>query len=252
MQQNPETWRRRRVPACRSSHPVRERALRGALPAAIPAAVLGALLLLVLLAPSAVAHTGDPSFRSEVKHVRPEVPGLAIEVLNYDDRLLLTNRTGRTVLVRGYEGEPYVRIRAAGIVEVNKRAPTFYLNEDRYAQVNVPSQASERASPLWETVGKNGRYEWHDHRIHWMSKDRPPKVKDEDKPAKILDWSVPIVVGSKPARIAGALRWEPADSGIPPAALIALGGLAAASLLLFLVSRRLRTRNLEQRGSAAW
>ena len=45
----------------------------------------------------------------------------------------------------------------------------------------MPADADEKATPRWEVVGSNGRYEWHDHRIHWMSKDTPPQVKDEDK-----------------------------------------------------------------------
>jgi hypothetical protein len=212
-------------------------------------AVLGAM---ALTPASAFAHAGNPNFRSNIKAVRPAVPGLSIEVLNYDDRLLLVNRSGKTVLVRGYDGEPYVRVQSEGTVEVNKRAPTYYLNEDRYAKVNVPPQASDKAPPQWEVVSKDGRYEWHDHRIHWMSKSLPPQVKDKSKPTRIFDWKVPIVVGSTPTRITGTLKWEPENSGVPPLALIGLGGLAVGSVLLFVVSRRVRTRNLEAKESDAW
>jgi hypothetical protein len=215
-------------------------------------ACLAVMIATLTGASPALAHEGNPSFRSEVNRVRPAVPGLSIEVLNYDDRLLLTNRTGKTVLVRGYDDEPYLRIRGDGTVQVNELSPTFYLNEDRFAQVEVPPQADEKAPPRWEVVGKGGRYEWHDHRIHWMSKGIPPQVKDEDKAAKLFDWGVPIEAGARPVRVTGTLSWEPTDSGVPPAALIALGGLATASLFLFALSRRVRTRKLAQRGSGAW
>jgi hypothetical protein len=211
--------------------------------------VIGAM---ALTPTPALAHAGNPNYRSTISAVRPAVPGLGIEVLNYDDRLLLTNRSGKTVLVRGYDGEPYVRVQSEGAVEVNKRAPTYYLNEDRYAKVNVPPQASDKAPPQWQVVAKNGRYEWHDHRIHWMAKSVPPQVKDKDEETRIFDWRVPLVVGAKPARITGTLTWEPEDSGVPPAALIGLGGLAAVSLLLFVVSRRIRTRNVEAKKDSAW
>jgi hypothetical protein len=215
--------------------------------------LVGTFLSVLLLVPAgAFAHAGNPSFRSEVKQVRPSIPGLSVEVQNYDDRLVLVNATGKTVLVRGYDGEPYVRILGDKTVEVNKRSPSYYLNEDRFAQVKVPAEANERAAPAWDVVGKSGRYEWHDHRIHWMSKDTPPQVEDKSKPARIFDWRVPLVVGAQRASVTGTLSWEPEDSGVPTAALIALGGLAAVSLLLFALSRRLRTRKLEERRSDAW
>ena len=114
--------------------------------------------------------------------MQPAVPGLQVQVLNYDDRLLLINRTGKTVLVRGYEREPYARLRADGTVEVNRRSPSYYLNEERYGGTPVPDSASPKAPPQWSEVSKTGRFETHDHRIHWMSKGTtPPQVKDEDK-----------------------------------------------------------------------
>jgi hypothetical protein len=206
----------------------------------------------LLVAVQAWAHSGNPNYRSEIRALVPAVPGIDVEVLNYDDRLLLTNKSSRTVLVRGYEKEPYIRIDGDGTVQVNKHSPSFYLNEDRFAQVEVPAEANEKAAPQWQTVSKTGRYEWHDHRIHWMSKETPPQVKDKDKPTKISDWRVPIQVGDQKANLTGALRWEPSDSSIPPAAFIALGGVALASLLLISTSRRMRRGKRPAKRGEAW
>jgi hypothetical protein len=200
----------------------------------------------------AYAHEGNPNYRSEIRALVPAVPGIDIEVLNYDDRLLLTNRSGKQVLVTGYEGEPYIRIRPDGLVQVNKRSPSFYLNEDRFAQVEVPDEATKNASPRWDDVSKTGRYEWHDHRIHWMSKETPPQVTDEGKPTKISDWKVPIQVGDTKANLTGTLSWEPNDSSIPTGAYIALGGVALASLLLISTSRRMRRRKQPGKRKEAW
>ena len=127
-----------------------------------------------------------------------------VQVLNYDDRLLLINRTGKTVLVRGYESEPYARLRADGTVEVNKRSPSYYLNEERYGGTPVPASASPKAPPRWSVVSKTGRFETHDHRIHWMSKGAtPPQVNDKGKRTKVFDWRVPIEVGSPRAAADG-------------------------------------------------
>jgi hypothetical protein len=205
---------------------------------------LPALVLAALLCPAAYAHGGNRDFRSEFRAIQPAVPGLEVQVLNYDDRVLVINRTGKTVLVRGYEREPYARLRADGTVEVNRRSPSYYLNEERYGGTPVPKAASPDAAPDWTEVSKTGRFETHDHRIHWMSKGTtPPQVKDEDKRTKVFDWRIPIEVGAQPAAVTGTLFWEPdSGGGIPTAAIVALVALVVLTVVLFLVSRRVRAR----------
>jgi hypothetical protein len=195
-----------------------------------------------LVPAGAAAHGGNEKFRSEFRSIQPQVQGISIEVLNYDDRLLMINRTGRTIAITGYEREPYARLRADGTVEVNRHSPTHYLNEERYGGTPVPTSADPKAPPQWQTVSRTGRFEWHDHRIHWMSKDTvPPQVKDEDKRTKVFDWRVPIRTGGQRAALTGALFWQPADaSGVPTAAIVALVLLVIVTLVLFLVTRRRR------------
>ena len=53
--------------------------------------MVGALLV---GAPVAVAHEGSPNFLSQVTGVTPADDGIAVEVLNRDDRLLLRNNSG--------------------------------------------------------------------------------------------------------------------------------------------------------------
>jgi hypothetical protein len=219
------------------------------------AVVVSALagILVALAAATAAAHGGNEKFRSQFESIRPQAPGVTIEVLNYDDRLLMINRTGKTVAITGYEREPYARLRQDGTVEVNRRSPTHYLNEERYGGTPVPVTADPKAPPQWQTVSRTGRFEWHDHRIHWMSKDTvPPQVKDEDKRTKVFDWRVPIRIGSQPAQLTGALFWQPATaSGVPTAAIVALVVLVLATLVLFMVTRRRRAA-AARRPSQAW
>jgi hypothetical protein len=201
-----------------------------------------AFVLLSLVPAAAWSHAGNPNFRSKVTAIRPALAGVQFEVRNYDDRLYAVNHSGRELRIDGYEGEPYIRILADGSVQVNKRSKSYYLNEDRYAKVEIPADASDTAPPRWELVDRTGRYEWHDHRIHYMSKDTPPQVKDEGKAAKIFDWKVPVELGPRHAAVVGTLSWEPSDSGAPKGAYFALAALVVASGLLFAGSRRIRRR----------
>lgn len=185
----------------------------------------------------------------------PAVEGLSLEVLNYDDRLLLRNDSGRAVTVFGYEGEPYARLQGNGTVEVNRRSPATYLNEDRFAEVDVPGQADPQARPEWRAVGRNGSFEWHDHRIHWMAEGRrPPQVSDPDVETGVFDWRVPIEVAGERGAIRGELRWVPLPGGsfplwaaLSPAA-VAVGGAAA----VLLIRRRRRRRASDPAAKEAW
>ncbi|MGD1056376.1 MAG: hypothetical protein ABR992_03090, partial [Solirubrobacteraceae bacterium] len=142
-------------------------------------------------------------YRSNITAVAPNVPGLSVEVLEFADRLLLRNHTGKTVTIYGYEGEPYARVLANGTAEQNVRAPATYLNTNFYAQVTVPPIASSSAAPKWEVVDRTGQFEWHDHRIHWMSPIPPANVKNKSARTLIFDWKVPIEVGNTKGAIAG-------------------------------------------------
>jgi hypothetical protein len=192
---------------------------------------------------SPIADQGSSyQYRSEITSVAPQVPGLGVQVLEFADRLLLTNHTGRTVTIYGYEGEPYARVLANGTAEQNERAPATYLNTNFYADVTVPSTAAPSDPPEWVVVDRTGQFEWHDHRIHWMSPVPPAKVKDKGKRTLIFDWQVPIAVGASRGAIAGQLFWTPENSKASTA-VIALGvALALLGLLFVFYVRRRRSR----------
>lgn len=200
-----------------------------------------ALLALWLPAPAALAHGGGGVNYISTVRSAPSAPGVSATVQDRDDRLMVRNTGRSTVTIYGYNREPYARILPGGRVQVNQRSPALYLNEDRYAQVDVPARASAKAAPEWKTLDSTGSFDWHDHRIHWMAKKRPGKVTDPDRRTKVFDWDVPVRVGSRPAAISGDLYWVPRPGGgFPLGAGIALGALILAGGALVVVVRRRR------------
>jgi hypothetical protein len=212
-----------------------------------------AAALALALPGSSEAHKGSPHYRSTVRKVDPPVAGLDVQVLNYDDRLQLVNKTGGEVEVRGYGGEPYIRIDSNGSVEVNKRSPSYYLNLERFGDAPVPRDAQEHAAPRWELIDRTGRFEWHDHRIHYMSKSLPNQVTDKGKRTKVFDWKIPVDVRGRRVQVRGDLYWVPSSGGLPRGALIALAAVVLAAIFFVEVVRR-RRRAAGRSGSAsqAW
>jgi hypothetical protein len=203
--------------------------------------ILAVALLAAAAAPAAQAHGGNPNYRSVLHGVTPQVKGLSVSVLGYDNQLQLINHTGRDVTVLGYNGEPFARVLADGTVQENIDSPAYYLNQDREGTTKVPSFATAKAPPKWKTLDKTGRLIWHDHRMHWMGSSTPQQVRDKHKKTKIFDYQLPIRVGTQPVKASGTLFWVGQNTSVPiaPIAIIVAALLIGIPLLI----RRQRRRD---------
>ncbi len=220
---------------------------RRLLPVALAALALAAVALAA--APGALSHGGSASelFLSQVTAIKPAVPGVTVLVLGRDDQIELDNRSGKTVTVLGYEGEPYLRFDASGVA-VNLHSPARFLNMDRYAKVALPASADAKLPPEWDILTLGKRWSWHDHRSHWMSTILPPAAREApDRPQLVFAWSIPLSVGGAAAQVAGRLDYVPPKEGSNtglivgialPVGIILLAG--AATGLLVLRRRRLQ------------
>jgi hypothetical protein len=195
-----------------------------------PRLVAAAVVAALVACPAAAGHGGGAArgFTSTVKRVTPNLDGLTVQIVQGDDQLHVRNDSGRELVVEGYEGEPYLRFDAHGGVYRNANSPATYLNEVRYGDVPVPASASKTATPRWKRVARGNSYDWHDHRIHWMSTIDPPKVRQaKDQPHHVFDWNVPGSVEGQPLAIRGSLDYQPPPkSSFNPiliAPLVALG-----------------------------
>jgi hypothetical protein len=194
-------------------------------------------------APAALAHEGNPNMESIVAGVTPKTPGLTLTVLNRDDRFQLLYQGEKPIVLYGYNGDQFARFLPGGTVQVNHNSPAFYLNDDRAGTATVPDGIKADLPPDWQTVNQAGRFEWHDHRMHWMGTGNPPQVKDTSVRTKVFDYTIPIAVAGTKGAITGTLWWTPQhESGPPIAAIVALVVVLLAAVAVVVVVRRRRRR----------
>lgn len=212
-----------------------------------PSAMLLAVAVLVILAVPAAAYahagsTGTPGFTSKVLRVQPTVSGLDIRVVAGDDRLRVELQGNHTVVIDGYDKEPYLRFDSSGVYQ-NVHSPAVYLNEDRYGKVALPATANANVAPSWQRISNAPLYQWHDHRIHWMSTILPPQVRSSPKQRHhVFDWTVPGTVDGRPLTIAGTLDYAPPQQ-ISLAVIVAIPvGISAVAVAVLVWGLRRRRR----------
>jgi len=185
------------------------------------------------------AHGADApdgtDYRTAVTEVSPATAGLTLRTVEAGARLELTNRTGTTIEVLGYENEPYLEIRPDGVFE-NVHSPAVYLNATLTGSAALPADADPTLPPSWRRASTAPIVRWHDHRTHWMLADPPPEVAaDPSVPHRIRDWVVPLRAGLSTMEARGTLDWVPPPSPGLWWAWSLLGALAVG--LLGLVGR---------------
>lgn len=183
-----------------------------------------ALLLVVLVATPAAADPPRPTdYRTEVRDAQPPVPGLVVEMVGGDSLLRLRAPAGRTVVVIGYRGEPFLVFRPDGRVEEDRASYTYRTSRARYGS-DVAAEQGDATDV--HVVSNDGTWAWHDHRSHLMTTARPLGRSPGDQ---VAEGVLPLQVDGVDVRVALATYWVPAPSRVPwiAAALVALGALLA-------------------------
>jgi hypothetical protein len=163
-----------------------------------------------------MADPAEPTnYRSVVNSLDPRPAGVTVEVTGGDSFLSIAVAAGHTVEVPGYFGEPYLLIDTEQRVWLNTKSPARYINRDRYGLSGVPDFADAAAEPEWDQVASDGRFAWHDHRIHWMSTDLPPSVTG-DRAEIVFPWTLRMVIDGTETEIRGELLWFPSTNPAGP------------------------------------
>lgn len=184
--------------------------------------VVGALVVVFLLwaTPAVSADPAGPTdYETSVVDISPQTNGFEVNVIGGDAFIQLIAEPSMRVEVVGYGGEPYL-VFEDGLVLENDLAPTKYVNQDRYAIVDVPGEASVSADPLWVEVSSDGTYSWHDHRTHWMNPEPPPGAEPGEQ---ILEGVIPLIVDGVEVDVTVASVYEPPASIWPGAIGLFLG-----------------------------
>jgi len=190
-----------------------------------------------LAAPAAAwAHGGDAPDATNYRTVvtsTPPMAGLTVRAVEAGARLELDNRTGRTIEVLGYEGEPYLEVRPDGVYE-NTRSPATYINATLAGDTEPPPTADPTQPPEWRRASDKPVARWHDHRTHWMSAEPPPPVQaDPTREQRVRDWVVPLRDGVSTMEVRGTLDWVPPPSPGLWWAFVILVGIGVALLGLW-------------------
>lgn len=200
----------------------------------VVAVLVAAAAILLAGAAPASAHTdrgvAGSNFAGRILATSAAMPGVTLEVTEFGDSLTALNASSETLTVYGYSDEEYLRIGPDGVWR-NANSPATYLNLGRDGDVDLPANADAAAEPDWRQVSTRPRYEWHDHRTHWMLDSLPPRVAaDPASEHTVIEWEVPLAYAGEAVTVEGELTWSPPPRAAvwwPVYAVILLAGLAA-------------------------
>ncbi|MDQ4038063.1 MAG: hypothetical protein M3313_06880 [Actinomycetota bacterium] len=192
---------------------------------------MGAAGFVLLVADPAAAHVGNSpaadNYSGAVTSVEPSLPeGISVEIIAFGSRLWLSNLSDEVVSVPGYSGEPYLEIGPDG-VRRNQNSPTTYINLGGPGTAALPDRADPTAEPSWEIVSSEPEYEWSDHRTHWTRAQLPPDVlADPGSAHRIMEWTIPLEIGSTTYDVSGVLDWTPPPpTWLPYLVVVAVAGV---------------------------
>jgi hypothetical protein len=191
---------------------------------AVASVVVTALLtgLFALINPvPAAAHIvgtgGSPTdYRTTVTAIRPAVSTVTVTVGLGGQWVRVTNQGAAAVVVRGYHGEPFLRL-SGNQVQANELSATAA--ETVQSQRAVPS-ADPTAEPRWVRLQDGNSATWTDARIAAPPASRPAA----------MSWTLPLVVDGQQVVVAGTTDRVLPPSPWPWLAGLVLIGIAVAAL----------------------
>jgi hypothetical protein len=205
--------------------------------------LVGCCLALLFPAVASAHGSGSHGYVSKITRI---VNGNGITAAAGEEgEIRLSTPPGKTVIVFGYQHEPYLKFEHARVY-ANTSSPTLYANREEAA----PPAASAAARPQWVDQAIEGRvFAWHDRRIHWVGQERPAPVRENPHARHhIRDWTVDGTVDGERFAVQGSRDWAAEKRG---PGYVWISYVFVAGFVLYvgyaLISSRLKKQRLTAR-----
>jgi hypothetical protein len=163
-----------------------------------------------------VGTGGSPTdYRTTVTAMRPAVSTVTVTVGLGGQWVRVTNQGAAAIVVRGYQGEPFLRL-SGNQVQVNELSATAA----KTVQTQRAVAADPAAAPRWAQLQDGDSATWTDARITAPSGSGPAS----------MSWTLPLVVDGQQVAVAGTTDRVPPPSPWPWLAALALIGIAVAAI----------------------
>jgi hypothetical protein len=163
-------------------------------------ALLIALLTISVLWPEAAAADGPvtPTATNYLARVTRTPAGVDAKVVDGYLNLWMQVRAADTVLVRDFEGAPWVRFDRAG-VQVNHNSQEYYLSQVPVPAV-PPNGLKRTTRPHWFAVSSGHTYMWREGRMHALATIALPPGTNY-----VGRWSIAMTVNGRAETLVGGL-----------------------------------------------
>jgi hypothetical protein len=168
-------------------------------------------------------------------------PGADVDVL--DGRVpgvFLRWHGDATLTVAGIGAEPFARL-TSNSAEVNAASETW--QDDQRLRGQAVTTPADPHTPRWQRQARQPQLTWLDRRLAYAPGAPPDDVARSAKPTTLVEWTIPVTVGTTHDAITGTTTWQPATSDkprslVPYAAAALLATAVAATAIRRRAARR--------------
>lgn len=151
------------------------------------------------------AHESDPRVVTVLDDVAPALPAQVLVQVRASlaSQLVVDNPTSELLEVLGRDGRPFLRLSVDG-VSGDVAHPEFASTSSPTGA--VPSEVADDQPPRWVRVSAGTSWGWFDHRLHPSALEPPV---EQDRPARLADWTVPLRYGGADVQVRGHVQFQP-------------------------------------------